>query len=69
MLILCLNDVVAAKTALKISCIFRIPLPRFDGFTENFYINDQFLPEICEIMRQKTTFTDDFGKSLLAFIM
>ena len=30
--------------------------------------HDQFLPEIGEIVRQKTAFTDDFGKSLLAFM-
>ena len=51
--------------------LFQTPEVKFGkepGFNENFYINDQFLQEICVIVRQKTAFTDDFGKSLLAFM-
>ena len=77
MLIVCLNEVMPRKPLLKSPAFFGYPTPfqtpevKFGnehGFTENFYINDQFLPEICEIVRQKTDFTDDFGKSLLAFM-
>ena len=72
-----LNEVMLWKPLLKSPAFFGYPYPVSDtevkfgnkhGFTENFYINYQFLPEICKIVRQKTAFTDDFEKILLAFM-